>query len=258
MNCANVKLKPMKTTITKRVRILAFTLVELMIVIGIIAVLAAMIFPAFGGIKRKMHLKKAQAELQRLETAIKAYHTKYGHYPQDNRLAVGQPYESQYYALNPLYYELKGTKLGGNSYQTLDNRMTLTTAEVSDAFGTGGVSGFMNCTRGNADESAPAQDFLKDLSGAHLVMGKVNGKGSAVLVCSVQWPKDPPSPIMSTVMPDFTADTTGVYPNPWRYNSSNPSNNLVEFDLWVDIVQGKKVIRVSNWSARPQVVFEVP
>jgi prepilin-type N-terminal cleavage/methylation domain-containing protein len=240
----------MKETLTQRIRSSAFTLVELMIVISIIAVLAAMIFPAFGGIKRKMHIKRAQAELQKLETAIQAYKTKYGHYPPDNRQANLTAGNRQYYGLNPLYYELKGTKLNGNSYQTLDSRITLATAAVPGVFGNG-VSGFMNCTRGNSDESAPAQDFLKDLTTTHLILGKVGGTETAVLVCSVQWSKDLPP-----VMPDFTPDVPGIFPNPWRYDSSSPTNNPGEFDLWVDVIQGGKTNRISNWSTRPQVVYE--
>ena len=42
--------------------------------------------------------------------------------------------------------------------------------------------------------------------------------------------------------------------NPWRYNSTNPTNNPGGFDLWVDIYVGGKTQRVSNWSKKPPLV----
>jgi hypothetical protein len=40
--------------------------------------------------------------------------------------------------------------------------------------------------------------------------------------------------------------------NPWRYVSTNPTNNVGRFDLWVDLVIGPNVYRVSNWRTNPQ------
>ena len=241
----------MKPNLTHRVRLAGFTLIELMIVVGIIALLAAMIFPAFSGIKRKAALKKAQTELKQLETAIGAYKTKYGVFPPDNTKADhATGAKRQYYALNALYYELKGTKLTGNSYQTLDNRFTLATAAVSPAFDDG-ITGFMNCTRGSSDESAPAQDFLKDLKPGQYLLGTNATHGIGLLVCSVQWAKDLPA-----VVAGFAPNDANVYPNPWRYNSSNPTNNVGQYDLWVDIIVSGKTNRISNWSSRPQIVYE--
>ena len=42
--------------------------------------------------------------------------------------------------------------------------------------------------------------------------------------------------------------------NPWRYNSSNPTNNVNSYDLWVDIIMKGKTNRYSNWSTKPQIV----
>ena len=41
--------------------------------------------------------------------------------------------------------------------------------------------------------------------------------------------------------------------NPWRYVSSNPTNNPGEFDLWVDIIVGGKTNRICNWSDKPPI-----
>ena len=42
--------------------------------------------------------------------------------------------------------------------------------------------------------------------------------------------------------------------NPFRYVSSNPTNNTSTFDLWVDVIVGGKTNRISNWSDKPEIV----
>jgi hypothetical protein len=36
--------------------------------------------------------------------------------------------------------------------------------------------------------------------------------------------------------------------NPWRYNSSHPTNNLNSYDLWVELKIGGKTNLICNWS----------
>jgi prepilin-type N-terminal cleavage/methylation domain-containing protein len=78
------------------VNIRAFTLVELLIVIGIIAALAALIFPVAGAVKRRAFIQTARAEMSQVETAIERYKSAYGFYPPCNTNNV---------LINPLYYE---------------------------------------------------------------------------------------------------------------------------------------------------------
>ena len=62
----------------------AFTLIELLTVISIIGVLAALLFPVLKGVKRQQFIRNAQAEMAQLETAIERYKATYGFYPPDN------------------------------------------------------------------------------------------------------------------------------------------------------------------------------
>jgi prepilin-type N-terminal cleavage/methylation domain-containing protein len=201
---------------------LGFTLIELLIVIAIIGILAALILPVTGAIKRNATLKKAQAELEQVATAIEAYKAKCGHYPPDNPAAP---------ATSQLYFELLGTKLvsNGSEYETLDGSARIAVGAIPALFGT---SGFVNCTRtASADDAPAAVNFVKQLRPGQY--GEV-AAGVRVLACSVRWPPD-------TL-------------NPWRYVSSNPKNNPGAYDLWVDILLAGKTNRISNWSKRPQLV----
>jgi len=221
----------------------AFTLVELLIVMGIIALLAAMIFPATKSIRERATRKKVRTELQQLQTIIESYKAKLGFYPPDN---PGRP------ELNQLYFELVGTTrtdgATGTDYRTLDGSIVLSTNQVATAFGSG-VAGFVNCSRGEGDDAVPAVDFLTGLKPGQFVEGTVNGVVIKILTTSVRLPGNQPWPLRGFVPTD-----SGARPNPWRYNSSNPTNNPGSFDLWLDVSIGGKINRINNWSEQPEFV----
>jgi prepilin-type N-terminal cleavage/methylation domain-containing protein len=59
----------------------AFTLIELLTVIAIIALLAGLLFPAIKSAMLKAEVTKAQVQISNLQTAIKSYYTEYGRWP---------------------------------------------------------------------------------------------------------------------------------------------------------------------------------
>ena len=77
-NIAPLFSRPQPSTLDSR---LAFTLVELLIVIAIIGTLAAFTIPVMRSVKRLQYIKHATAERALLETAIQRYHDAYGFYP---------------------------------------------------------------------------------------------------------------------------------------------------------------------------------
>ena len=58
-----------------------FTLVELLIVIGIIAILAGILLPVVNGAAKRADMTKAKAEITTLINAIKQFESTYGHLP---------------------------------------------------------------------------------------------------------------------------------------------------------------------------------
>src|SRR5688572_30151301 len=90
----------------------AFTLTELIVVMAIIAILAALIFPAVTGVNRVKLVSRARGELAQINSCIVAYKEKLGHYPPDNRNPLDhEPLPG----INQLYYELAGTTVMNNN-----------------------------------------------------------------------------------------------------------------------------------------------
>jgi prepilin-type N-terminal cleavage/methylation domain-containing protein len=210
---------------------LAFTLIELLVVIGIMAILAALIIPITGAVSRQKLRNRTKAELRSIETAIEDYKTKRGYYPPDN--------PGNQLGFNQLYYELSGTTVSGTTYTTLDGNAALdtTTVQGNPIYGKG-FQGFVNTTKGAGDEGMSAQKFIRDLKPPQI--GETQA-GVKLLIASVGW--DYPVPLVPLPIVKSPPKM-----NPFRYVSTNPTNNPKSFDLWVDIMISGKTNRVCNWS----------
>jgi len=58
-----------------------FTLIELLVVITVIAILMALLFPAFRGVQDQAKRTHAKNDLTQIVTAVNAFYTEYGQYP---------------------------------------------------------------------------------------------------------------------------------------------------------------------------------
>jgi prepilin-type N-terminal cleavage/methylation domain-containing protein len=236
----------MKTTLAKNLdpRPLAFTLIELLVVISIIGVLAALTIPAIKAVKHRQYINNAQAELAQLETAIERYHSAYGFYPPDSVFKAG----INQIPLNQLYYELIGTTNSNHVYKTLDgvsqlNDSSLGTPNVNTAYG---VGGFINCSKpGVAEDTTAAKSFIPSLKPKQygVITNNNNNVATIALLCTVGGP-DPTYPFGVSDL------------NPWRYNSSNPTNRPGQYDLYVQLKIAGKTNLICNWDT--QVKYNSP
>jgi prepilin-type N-terminal cleavage/methylation domain-containing protein len=206
----------------------AFTLVEMLTVIAIIGLLAGLIVGLAGFAGRRMKEGRIRGELLQLETAIKAYHAKFGHYPPDHVVSrsplVVDP------ATPPLFYELVGCVLQGKEFFTHGPDERVTSADAQRFFG---VDGFVNAA---TDEKA-LRPFLQ-LNPKQYTEISQTPDIDVLIVSAVPWPK--------SLNPQPVPAAPGV--NPWRYVSTSPTNNPGTFDLWAEYLDGKKIKIISNWS----------
>jgi len=71
----------MKTGLRSNVLHQAFTLLELLTVIAIIAILMGLLFPVLGLIRNGAKVAQAKNDIKQIEAAVKAYYADYGKYP---------------------------------------------------------------------------------------------------------------------------------------------------------------------------------
>jgi len=133
----------------------AFTLIELLVVISVIAILAALLFPAGAAIKRKATISKVQAQLQQVAELIERYRVRFGYLPPDHPAVP---------ARNSLYFELMGSTREGAApafnYTSLDGAARVSEGVCQSDFGVGAI---LNCTKSGGEEARPAEQFLKQL-----------------------------------------------------------------------------------------------
>jgi prepilin-type N-terminal cleavage/methylation domain-containing protein len=97
----------MKSSITKRRRGMAFTLVELLVVMGIIAILAAIVIAGISSALRFAKRTKAGATATQIQTAMQNYYAEYGVYPtQASYPAAGDAYYTGTVASAPAWKNL--------------------------------------------------------------------------------------------------------------------------------------------------------
>lgn len=74
-----------------------FTLIELMLVMGVIVILVAMLFPVVIGVKNNARKKQALTEAHSIALALKAYRMEFGQWPNQSQAANDKTYFADNY-----------------------------------------------------------------------------------------------------------------------------------------------------------------
>lgn len=236
-------------------RLGGFTLIELLVVISIIGILAGLVVGLAPIASNKIKESTVRVELQQLVTLIEAYKVKFGVYPPDGISStvdglVPIP------ARNPLFYELSGVYITNAtspdgyfvSRADGDGPDGVATSELQTWFGRDGILNARTYQQRNRlfisdfKESQYAEIFRNRTDPGYvdlelLVVGfatDASGKRGG----GFAWPNnrnDHPIP-----------SNRGL--NPWRYVSTNPTNNAGSFDLWAELPVGRDQIKIiGNW-----------
>lgn len=228
----------------------AFTLIELLTVIAIIAVLASLTIGVSAIAARKSKISRTRAEMQRIDLAIRDYKARLGFYPPDNVISPANLTQNP--IVNQLFYELSGAVLDPKTdkYQANGGSIGqgIARTDYIIAFGNANLSGIYN----SSVSAANTKNFLKGARAsqtARVTLSKNYSPFSSftytALVVPVAWPASNPkfTPPLSLYSDDPVIQSI----NPWHYNSTNPTNNPGEFDLWADVVIGDDLVTIGNW-----------
>jgi prepilin-type N-terminal cleavage/methylation domain-containing protein len=117
----------------------AFTLIELLIVVAIIAILAAIAVPNFLEAQTRAKVSRAEADMRTLSTGLEAFRIDHNEYPEGTDSPAKQPeYIVQFLgALAPGYYTFKsrdGALTAGTGFATLTTPVAYLTNVLHDPF----------------------------------------------------------------------------------------------------------------------------
>ena len=214
---------------------LAFTLIELMTVIAIMGIIAAMVVTMGQAASQKKYITAVQGDKNKLITMIDSYHAKLNYYPPDNGLLAASP-PSLYDGLaatNPLIYELFGASninSGANLivFNSSSTAPDIAASDYNKVFNRGGIA--------NGDAVEPQSFFQPGpLPKEYAPYSK---------------PQTGP-PICGLIVPALLVP--GNTNNFWHFDSSSANrHNMGSYDLWAEFSIGTKsgqlqVITNGNW-----------
>lgn len=217
-----------------------FTLIEMLAVIAIIALLASLVVGLTSRASRAGRDSKLKVMRDQLVTAIEDYKSQYGFYPPDNRGSY--PLGNINSVTNPLYYELVGTIVDNATREFFvpDRSEVIHADTVSQFFR---LEGFVNSVPSTGDLAADTRKVRKFIELKSEQFGELSRNPDVeVLTVPVRWPLNPSAAVGAAPVPS----QPGL--NPWRYVSTNPTNNPGRFDLWAEFVDGKQVKIICNWN----------
>ncbi len=205
----------------------AFTLVELLVVISIIGIIAAMVVGVMGPAANKRDQAAVEAQKAKLILALEDYKGKFGSYPPDR---PGVTVANAHW--NPLAYELGGVRRSGvNFVSESDPTHVVDPAMLGSYFG---LTGLLNATPA---ATVRGKSFLN-------LKGGTGKTADFVLITN-----GAPGITLPVMLLKVAADHPTLADNVWRYRSY-PANghNPKSYDLWAEIKKsGNSTNTISNW-----------
>lgn len=214
-------------------RVFGFTLIEMLVVIAVIGILAALLLGGMPAIQEKRIRSTVRAELGNLITHIEAYKEKHGFYPPDGPNALNPP----------LFYELVGTTVKGDEFFPLNGETNISATVINANYGRPGepMNGFMN----SSPDGSEVKNFLTALKRSQYDYSPFGSGGAMALRVPAKGPDIPGKP---------GAEQT----NTWRYvvarplrkpndTTPYPTNNPASFDLWAEVTIRGRTVVIGNW-----------
>lgn len=216
----------------------AFTLIELLAVIAIIGLLAAMVLGLSGLATTKSREARMRGEHAKLLTAIEGYKAEIGHYPQDHpditKVSGTNRYELA--GKNSLFYELSGATFentGGGQFTTLNKSESVKVSDLTTVLKVKGIE--------NSARRKPEVPYQKVTFRTSQYAELAEGEDVEILIAPIKGPWD-------QTFEKRVKSGAKQYVNPWFYDASSTNrHNLESFDLWSEYLLGKDTKVISNW-----------
>jgi prepilin-type N-terminal cleavage/methylation domain-containing protein len=190
----------------------AFTLIEMIVVITIIGLLAALLIGVYPYAHEKKIRGRVHVELKAIETIIESYKEKKGFFPPDNVVRSDRP---------ALYYELTASDLPA-------------VPSLRAQAQTLGITNIVNL--GSED----SQNFYKNVRQSQIAQIDSNGQ--------ILSPDAPQASGLQFLAVRTRAADDGIFAF-WNYDAHTDNrHNHESFDLWVDVKIGGKTVRIGNWN----------
>jgi len=213
----------------------AFTLIEMLVVIAIIGIVAALVVNMNAGAQAAKRNAQVNADKSKLMTMINNYQSKLNFYPPDNGslAATNLAYYDATAAINPLLYELTGATNTTNGYiQAFDGTTNVSTNIYYQVFVRQSVA--------NSNPDEPHNFFQP---------------GPQPKEYTNYYPNSTPGlNVWGLLVPVSMVSPTGTpITNFWHYDSSSTNrHNLSGYDLWAEYLIGTKngsniIMTNGNW-----------
>jgi len=208
----------------------AFTIVELLIVIVVIAILAAISIVAYNGIQQRARASEANSALAQAKKKLELYKVDNGSYPTSGNLAsagIASTDVDYQYTSNGTTYCITGTA-GNVSYKASDS--TNPTQGGCSGHGQGGVAAVTNLSTNPSAESS---------------LSSYSGPNGSTLALSTARAKNGSSSILVT-LPTAGSGYVGVNTTlGYAIPSHFQANTLYTFSAWVYVPSSTVDVRLS-------------